>query len=87
MPLLSRPTVRTYVAFCALSLLAIFCANPSAAEPTTIALLRPQPILTQIKDCSAACRHERQTCVKQMNYIASREAFCDRKYNRCMNAC
>jgi hypothetical protein len=71
MPLLSRPAVRTHMSFCALSVLAIFCANPSAAEPITLTMLRPHQIspitpLTQVRCCpqneSAACRRNLQEC-------------------------
>ena len=73
MPLLSRTGVRTYATLYALSVLAIFCANPAAAEPTALALLRPQLIspltpLTQIRQCPsherAACRRGRRDCIR-----------------------
>ena len=41
MPLLGRTPVRTHTA---LSILALLCANPCAAEPTTLAMLRPHLI-------------------------------------------
>jgi hypothetical protein len=95
MPLLSRTAVRTYATFCALFLLAIFCANPSAAEPTTVALLRPQPIppvtpLTQIRNCTsrerAACRKNRQDCIRIVRE-AGRAHECRASYRECIEDC
>jgi hypothetical protein len=73
MPLLSRPAVRTHMTFCVLSVLAIFYANPSAAQPITLTMLRPHLIspitpLTQVRQCPsherAACRRQREACIR-----------------------
>jgi hypothetical protein len=81
MPLLSRY---------ALAVLAILCANPAAAEPTTLALLRPHPTfpsspLTQIRQCSdherAACRHNLAEC-KRM-----KAPGCLKLYRECIEEC
>jgi hypothetical protein len=92
MPLPSRTAVRIYATLYALSMLAIFCANASAAEPTTLALLRPQPISpltppTQINcgDVEHQCQHQRQLCMEEMTYIRSRAEFCGRRYSNCMS--
>jgi hypothetical protein len=93
MPLLSRTAVHT--TFYALCLLAIFCANPSAAEPTTIALLRPHPIspitpLIQIRQCPsherAACRKTRQDCIRMLGE-AGRTHECLASYRECIEDC
>jgi hypothetical protein len=84
MPLLSRTAV--HATFYALSVLAIFCANPSAAEPTTIGMLGPHltsPItpLTQIRQCPsherAACRRQREACIQA----------CEEAYRECIEDC
>ena len=90
MSLLSRPAVRKHMTFCVLSVLAIFCANPSAAEPATIAMLRPHPTspstpLTQIRHCPShewvACRHRLADC-KRM-----KAPGCLRLYRECIEEC
>ena len=90
MPLLSRPAVRTHTTFYALSVLALFCANPCAAEPTTIAMLRPHLIfpitpLTQIRYCPpherAACRRNLRDC-KRINAPG-----CLQGYRECIEEC
>ena len=95
MPLLSRPAFRIHTTFYALSVLAIFCANPSAAEPTTIALLRPHPMyaitpLTQIRRCTsqerAACRRNRQHCNRILRE-AGRTHECSAAFAECMADC
>jgi hypothetical protein len=65
------------------------CANASAAEPTTLALLRPQPIspitpLTQVRCPSneqAECRRARQEC-RRINAPG-----CDENYDECIEVC
>jgi hypothetical protein len=96
MSLLRRPAVRTYATFYALSVLAIFCVDPCAAEPTTLALLlRPHPIppdtpLTQIRQCpsreSAACRKTRLDCVRILKG-AGRAHECLASYRECIEDC
>jgi len=95
MPLLSRPAFRIPANLYALSVLAIFCANTSAAEPTAIALLRPHPIspmtpLTQVRRCSskesAACRRNRQDCIRILRE-AGRSRECSAAYAECMQDC
>ena len=90
MRLLSRPAARTYATFCALSVLAIFCANPCAAEPTTLALLRPHPIspvtpFTQVRHCPsrerAACGRKLRDC-KRINAPG-----CSQGYRECIEEC
>jgi hypothetical protein len=97
MPLLSRTAVRTRTTLYALSVLAIFCSNPSAAEPTTLALLRPQPISplnppTQINCPSgvthtehvASCRGQKTYCIR---FLKKSESHCEHQYDRCMSEC
>jgi hypothetical protein len=95
MPLLSRPAFRIHTTFCALSVLAIFCANPAAAESTTTAMLRPHPIppitpLTQIRRCTsqelAACRRNRQDCNRILRE-AGRTQECSAAYAECIADC
>lgn len=96
MPLLSRSAVRTYATFYALPVLAIFCVNPCAAEPTTLALmLSPHPIspvtpLMQIRHCpsreSAACRKTRQDCLRILKG-AGRAHECLASYRECIEDC
>src|SRR5262245_39345065 len=95
MPLLSRRAFRIPTTLYALSVLAILCANMSAAEPTTIALLRPHPIspmtpLTQVRRCSsreqAACRRNRQDCLRILTE-AGRRRECLAAYAECMQDC
>jgi hypothetical protein len=90
MPLLSRTAVRTHTALYALSFLALFCANPCAAEPTTIAMFPPyliSPInpLTQIRYCPprerAACRRNLREC-KRINAPG-----CSQGYRECIEEC
>ena len=64
MPLLSRTAVHT--TFYALSLLAIFCANPSAAETTSIAPHRFPSISPITTPCDSTCTHEEHAaCVSR----------------------
>ena len=95
MPLLSRTAVRTHTALYALSVLALFCANPCAAEPTTIAMFRPyliSPItpLTQIRYCPprerAACRRNRQHCNRILRE-AGRTHECSAAFAECIADC
>jgi hypothetical protein len=95
MPLLNRPVFRIHTTFYVFSVLAIFCANPSAAEPTTIALLRPHPIspitpLTQIRRCTsqerAACGRNRQDCNRILRE-AGRTRECSAAYAECIADC
>jgi hypothetical protein len=95
MPLLIRPAFRIHTTFYALSVLAIFCASPSAAEPTTIALLRPHPIspitpLTQIRRCTsqerAFCRKTRQDCIRILRE-AGKTRECLASYAECIEDC
>jgi hypothetical protein len=92
MPLLSRTAV--HATFYALSVLAIFCANPSAAEPTTIGMLGPHltsPItpLTQIRQCPsherAACRRQREACIRIRG--PGGPQACEEAYRECIEDC
>jgi hypothetical protein len=85
-----RAALLTDTTFYALSVLFIFAINPSAAEPTTIALLRPHPIsritpLTQIRYCPpherAACRRNLRDC-KRINAPG-----CLQGYRECIEEC
>ena len=87
---LSRTPVRMYATLYALSVLAISCANPATAEPTTLALLRPNPTfpstpLTQIRHCSdhewAHCRYRLHDC-KRM-----KAPGCLKLYRECIEEC
>ena len=95
MPLLGRTPVRTHTALYALSILALLCANPCAAEPTTLAMLRPHLIspntpLTQIRRCPsrerAACRKTRQDCIRMLRE-AGRAHECSASYRECIEDC
>jgi hypothetical protein len=95
MPLLGRTAVRTHTGLYALSALALFCANPCAAEPTTLAMLRPHLIapitpLTQIRRCSsrerAACHKTRQDCFRMLRQ-AGRAHECSASYRECIEDC
>jgi hypothetical protein len=91
MPLLSRTAVHT--ACYALSVLAIFCSNASAAEPITLALLRPQLIapvtpLTKVRNyCppseQAYCRRALRDCL----HINLPSDHCHNAYHECMEHC
>ena len=94
MPLLSRTAV--HATFYALSVLAIFCANPSAAEPITLALLRPQSIspvtpLIQARCPShevAACRRNLHGCLSIFDAWNTREVRkCHAAYHECIEEC
>ena len=71
------------------AVLAIFCASPSAAEGTTLALLRPQLIspvtpLTQVRCPSheqAACRRAWREC-HRINAPG-----CDENLDECIEEC
>jgi hypothetical protein len=86
MPSLIRPALWTHTTLYALSVVAIFCANPSAAEPANIALLRPHSISpiappTQIScaDAHRRCESQRQSCMHETNdsrLCARRQAAC-----------
>src|SRR5262249_4246111 len=88
MPLLSRTAVHTTLY--ALTVLAIFCANPSAAEPTTIALLLHQPIspvtsLMQVRRCPS---HERAACQRNLRECKRINApGCQKGYRECIEEC
>jgi hypothetical protein len=93
MPSLGRTAV--HMTFYALSALALFCASPSAAEPTAIALLRPHAIspitpLTQIRRCPShertACRKTRQDCIRMLRE-AGRTHECLSSYRECIEDC
>jgi hypothetical protein len=96
MPLLSRTAVWIYVTFYALAVF-IFCVNPCAAEPTTLALLRPQPISplnppTQI-NCPSGLTHTEHvhTCRGQHTYcirfLKRSESHCQHQYDHCLSEC
>jgi hypothetical protein len=97
MPLLSRTAVRTRTTLYALSVLAIFCSNPAAAEPITIALLGPQSIspvtpLTQVRHCPshevAACRRNLKGCLSIFDPWNTREVRkCQAAYHECIEEC
>jgi hypothetical protein len=93
MPSLGRTAV--HMTFCALSALALVCASPSAAEPTTIALLSSHPIspitpLTYIRRCPShertACRKTRQDCIRMLRE-AGRTHECLASYRECIEDC
>jgi hypothetical protein len=96
MPSLSRPAIRTHTIFYVLPLLAIFCANPSAAEPLTFALLRPHSIFpivapfTQIRQCSSqertSCRRTRDGCIRILRE-SGRTHECLAAYRECIEDC
>ena len=90
MPLLSRPALLRHTSLYALPVVALFYANACAAEPTTIAMLRPLLIfpttpLTQIRYCPpherAACRRTLRDC-KRINGPA-----CLQGYHECIEEC
>jgi hypothetical protein len=90
-----RAALLTDTTFYALSVLFIFAINPSAAEPTTIALLRPHPIsriapLARVRRCTsqerAACRRTRQDCIRILRE-AGRTYECLASYAECIEDC
>jgi len=96
MQLLGRAACPTRTASVyAVSFLALFCANPSAAEPTNLAMLRPHLIspitpLTQVRRCSprerAACQKTRQDCMRMLRE-AGRAHECSASYRECIEDC
>jgi hypothetical protein len=93
MPSLGRTAV--LMTCYALSALVVVCASPSAAEPTTIALLRPHPIspitpLAHIRRCLShertACRKTRQDCIRMLRE-AGRTHECLASYRECIEDC
>jgi hypothetical protein len=83
MPLLSRTAVRTGTTFYALSLLAIFCTDPSAAEPMTFAQVGPH---SEAQACRHSCARRFHNCLYQSGGEAGRSK-CEPQYSSCKGHC
>ena len=87
MPLLSRTAVHT--TFYALSILAIFCANPSAADATSIAPHR-FPSISPITKCDSTCTHqEHADCVFARHHCHGvlTGPQCEFLFHECLRSC